>query len=220
MDASFWHQRWQQNQIGFHKNEVNPLLVRYFDRLALSGGARVFVPLCGKTLDIGWLLSRGCRVAAAELSETAVEQLFDGLRLVPDIAAAGRVRRYAAAGVEVFVGDIFAIDAALLGPVDAVYDRAALVALPDLIRGRYADHLARITATAPQLLLCFVYDQRLMDGPPFSVSDDEVRERYGERYQLTRLASVDVPGGLKGRCAAREHVWLLCAGGAGALSLD
>lgn len=209
MEADFWHRKWESNDIGFHRAEANPLLVGYFRALPVRKGGRIFLPLCGKTLDIGWLLAEGYRVAGAELSGTAVGQLFAGLGVEPEIATVGDLTRCSAPGIDIFVGDIFRLSAAALGPVDAVYDRAALVALPAEMRARYTAHLAGITAGAPQLLICYEYDQALAEGPPFSVPDEEVDRHYRAAYELTRLASVEVPGGLKGKCAAREKVWLL-----------
>ena len=86
MEASFWHERWEENRIGFHENDTNPLLLKYFKRLSLNKGDRVFLPLCGKSLDIAWLLSEGCQVAGAELSEIAIQQLFEELELTPEIS--------------------------------------------------------------------------------------------------------------------------------------
>ena len=91
MDASFWHQRWRENDIAFHKSEANPLLVKYFKQLSLVNGSRVFLPLCGKTLDIPWLLSNGYRVVGAELSKIAIDQLFMGLGVEPKISGVGEV---------------------------------------------------------------------------------------------------------------------------------
>jgi thiopurine S-methyltransferase len=209
MHTSFWHQKWERNEIAFHQSEANPLMVKYFTELSLVKGSRVFVPFCGKTLDIGWLLSSGYRVAGAELSKIAIEQLFAELGVEPEISAAGEVDHYSAENIDIFVGDLFDLSRKVLGPVDAVYDRAALVALPDEMRNRYATHLMEITDTAPQFLICFEYDQSLMEGPPFSVNNEEVNEHYGDSYELTLVASPDVRGGLKGKCAAKESVWLL-----------
>lgn len=209
MDSEFWHQRWQNNQIGFHNAEANPLLLTYFHELAMARDSRVFVPLCGKTRDIGWLLSQGYRVAGAELSELAIEQLFAELGVQPEITDAGEVKRYSAPDLDVYVGDIFKLTANTLGTVDAVFDRAALVALPEDMRDRYARHLTEITSNVPQLLLTFEYDQTQMPGPPFSVCDQEVRRHYEDVYTLMKLANVKLPGGLKGKCAATENVWLL-----------
>ncbi|ODT45516.1 MAG: thiopurine S-methyltransferase [Nitrospira sp. SCN 59-13] len=209
MDAQFWHDRWASNEIGFHKSEANPLLVQYLDELSLAKGSRIFLPLCGKTLDIGWLLSRGFRVAGAELSAVAIEQLFVDLNVTPTITKVGTLAHYRAPQLDVFVGDIFHVTPELLGPVDAVYDRAALVALPRDMRVRYVAHLMTLTARAPQLLISFEYDQQAMEGPPFSVSNQEIHQHYGEQYDITVLASLDVPGGLKGRCPATERVYVL-----------
>lgn len=209
MDAEFWHRKWANNDIGFHEDAVNPLLVKHFPALALGQGQRVFLPLCGKTLDIHWLLSNGYRVVGVELSQLAVEQLFAELGAEPAISTCGAARRYATRDLDVLVGDIFDVSSPLLGPVDAIYDRAALVALPENLRGRYATHLVEITAGAPQLLICFEYDQSLMDGPPFSVVSKEVEGHYGETYELRLLDRVSIPGAFKGKLAAMESAWLL-----------
>lgn len=209
MDEDFWRGKWRDGQLGWHQKTAHPMLVRHLPALDLQPGARVFVPLCGKTLDIHWLLAAGFRVAGVELVEAAVEQLFSELGIGPAISDHGTLRRFSAAGIEVFAGDLFALDQTLLGAVDAVYDRAALVALPDGMRPRYAAHLADVTGRAPHLLLAFVYDQSLMDGPPFSVTDDEVRQLYAGVYDAEPLDGSEVAGGLKGFCPATEKVWLL-----------
>ena len=209
MDPSFWHQRWEKNEIGFHESRANPVLVTHFNELSLSKGSRIFVPLCGKTLDISWLLSNGYRVAGAELSQIAIEQLFIGLGRQPEISTVGDMEQWSANNLNIFIGDIFAVSSKFLGPVDAIYDRAALVAFPEEMHNRYTAHLTEITGKAPQLLICYDYDQRLMAGPPFSVGHKEVKRHYAASYDVTLIASTDVSGGLKGKCAAKENVWLL-----------
>lgn len=209
MEHDFWHERWQNNQIAFHEDEGNALLRRHFGALRLAPGARVFVPLCGKTLDIGWLLDQGLSVAGVELSEIAIRQLFDELKRTPDVAPAGPLTRFSAPGLDIYVGDYFALTAEILGPVDAVYDRAALVALPAEMRKRYTAHLRSLTATVQQLLLTYEYDQTKMDGPPFSVSADEVRDHYAEAYVIEMLERFDIPGDFKRKVEASEAVWHL-----------
>ncbi|MEM7213547.1 MAG: thiopurine S-methyltransferase [Pseudomonadota bacterium] len=209
MDANFWHEKWQINQIAFHQPKPNALLVAHLGELTLSAGDRVFVPLCGKTLDIPYLLSRGYRVAGAELSEIAVSQLFEEMAVTPEITEHGTLRCYRADGIDIFTGDIFDLGTELLGPVDAIFDRAALVALPEEMRVRYSKLLASITRKAPQLLITFEYDQTEMAGPPFSISPERVAAYYAGTYAIRRLAAVEVKGGLKGFCPATEVMWLL-----------
>lgn len=213
MDPSFWHQRWQTNETGWHERAANPLLLKHFPVLSLAKGSRVFVPLCGKSLDLGWLLALGHRVAGAELSELAVTQLFVDLGMETTISELGRLRHYSGQKIDIFVGDIFQVSRERLGPVDAVYDRAALVALPEAMRTRYAAHLTEITAGAPHLLITYEYNQAVLTGPPFSVDREELNRLYGERYLLTLLESAEVAGGMKGKCPAQEHVWLLYSRG-------
>lgn len=209
MDATFWHEKWERNEIGFHLNVVNPFLTRYFYHLNLQDNDRVFVPLCGKTLDIHWLLSQGLHVVGIELHEPAVRALFDALDLTPEIIDHADLRCYQQGHLQVFVGDIFDLDKDILGSVDAVYDRAAIVALPPILRERYVPHLMKLSEQAPTLLINYDYDQSLMSGPPFSVPNTEIRAHYGDAYKMTELYHGDVAGGLKGRYPATESVWLL-----------
>lgn len=206
MQPDFWHQRWASNQIGFHESQVNPLLVAHIAALDLPPGARVFLPLCGKTLDIDWLMSRGHRIAGAELSSLAVTQLFERTGLPSQSSRIGAMECRSAEGLDVFVGDIFDLTTEMAAPVDAVYDRAALIALPPGMRRRYARQMHRLAGCAPQLLITLEYDQRAIEGPPFSVSAVEVRELYAERSPAS-LSQHDVAGGLKGKCPATESVW-------------
>jgi thiopurine S-methyltransferase len=209
VDTSFWHQRWETKEIAFHESEANPLLVKYFHTLSLEQGSHVFLPLCGKTLDIRWLLSNGYRVTGVELSKIAIKQLFEELGIVPKITRLGQLEHYSADRIDIFQGDFFELSDWMLDQVNTIYDRAALVALPDEMRKRYTAHLVDITNKAPQLLICYEYDQSLMAGPPFSISHEEAHAHYKDCYDLTLLESADVPGGLKGHYAVKENVWLL-----------
>lgn len=209
MDAAFWHQKWGNNEIGFHRSDANPLLVSHFPKLSIPQGSRVFLPLCGKTRDIAWLLSQGFAVVGAELSRLAIEQLFEDLKIEPTVREEAKFTHFRGPDLNIYVGDFFDLEAATLGQVDCVYDRAALVALPPSLRDSYTRHLSQITHHAPQLAISYEYDQSLMQGPPFSVPASEVHDHYGEAFQITLLESLEIPGGLKGKCPATEKVWQL-----------
>ncbi|MFV8819533.1 thiopurine S-methyltransferase [Haliea sp. E17] len=207
MEPGYWNAKWSSGELGFHLDAPNPLLLRLFPQVAPPPGARVLVPLCGKSLDIAWLLGAGYRVVAVELVESAVQQLFAALAIDPEIDDSAALRCYRAQGLDIFVGDIFELTPAATGAVDFVYDRAALVALPEPLRSRYTGHLPALSAGAPQLLVTLVYDQAAMPGPPFSIDEQVLRQHYGERYSLALLDDQVVEGGLKGKCPAREQVW-------------
>src|SRR4051812_13806211 len=103
MHPEFWHQRWAANQIGFHEPAANPALLQHFSKLNLRKGSRVFLPLCGKTLDIAWLLSQSYQVVGAELSKLAIDQLFKALNIEPVIIREGKLEHYQSHHIDIFV---------------------------------------------------------------------------------------------------------------------
>ncbi len=192
VDPDFWHRRWEQNRIGFHLGQVNPWLVEYWSSLKLHAGSRVFVPLCGKSLDMLWLAEQGHEVVGVEISPVAVRDFFTENRLEPRVESQGAFEIWSVDQITLLLGDYFELQPAQLGEVAAVYDRAALVALPASMRPDYVAHLDALAPTAPRLLITLDYDQARAEGPPFAVSDDEVRELYANHASLTRLAAVDI----------------------------
>lgn len=193
MEPEFWHQRWQRGEIGFHLDCPNPHLLAHWPALALPTGARVLVPLCGKSRDLVWLAARGHEVIGVELSPIAVDNFFREQHWRASTQARGAFVSHRAEGVEILCGDCFALKPSLVGSLDAIYDRAALVALPPELRRRYADLLAQLLPTGGQMLLVtFDYPQEQMSGPPFAVGPDQVRDLYGEHFTIALLASVDI----------------------------
>ncbi len=193
MEPKFWQERWARNQIGFHLPEVNPYLQRHWPQLALAEGSKVLVPLCGKSLDLMWLASHGLRVMGVELSEQAVEAFFSEQNLVPRITRRNAFTVYQADLIEVWCGDFFALDAEALIGCAALYDRAALIALPPLMRAQYAEQLSRLLPSGCQgLLITLDYDQTQKAGPPFAVTDEEVKVLFGSDWTLKVLQEQDV----------------------------
>lgn len=209
MDAAFWHQVWEDRNIAFHQSEVDKALTNNIHLLALSPGDRVLVPLCGKTVDILWMLQQGFKVVGAELHEDAIRELFEFMEYAPTISQEGKLLRYSGPNIDIFVGDIFDLNKDQLGPVNAIYDRAALIALPGEMRKKYAALLNELSDQAPQLLVIYEYDQHLMAGPPFSVDAGELASLYGHSHTLKRLPNSKLIESFKGDVSAHEAIWLL-----------
>lgn len=208
-ENNLWLERWEKREIGFNQNRVNAFLIKYFKKLNLEKNANILVPLCGKSIDIAWFLSEGFSVTGIELSEIAVEELFLELGITPSISNLGEVKLYSSEQLNLFVGDIFKITSKMIGEIDAIYDRAAIVALTKELRIKYAEHLRSISNNAPQLLLCFEYDQSLMNRTPYSVDELEVKMHYAQHYEIELLERVAIAGGFKGKLPASDVVWLL-----------
>ena len=186
MDHEFWKQRWRTRQIGFHQSSPHPFLGRWWPSLGVEAGSRVYVPLCGKSLDMVWLAVRGYTAVGTELSAIAVEEFFGEQRVPVELQAHGPFQRHVAGPFEMLQGDAFALTPELLGPVQAAYDRAALVAL---------DHNA-IVAMGTHPLLPFLAEngcdqmQGFFFHPPIG-ADDFLRmlQEHNTRARQWPLAS-------------------------------
>ncbi len=188
MDPEFWHARWQQRQIGFHQAEVHPLLQQFWPRLNLSRDSDVLVPLCGKSKDLLWLHQQGHSVLGVELSEIALREFIDEHQLDAAPVQHDHYCGYDLPDMTLLCGDFFHLSATDCADVRAVYDRAALVALPPAMRQRYVEHLFRILAQGTQLLLISMESPELGDsGPPFMVSEEEIREHFHSAQTIELL---------------------------------
>ncbi len=181
MESKFWLDRWRQGLTGFHRSEVNQFLQKGLRHAQLKVGATIFVPLCGKSVDLMWLASLGYKVIGVELSPLAIAQFSQEHKVRFDVSEIDNFQLYIADNLQLLCGDFFDLEAKHLESVDLIYDRAALVALPLAMRSQYVSHMHQLVCVdAVTLLVTLDYDQNKMSGPPFSVSDSEVRSYYNE----------------------------------------
>lgn len=181
-----WHEAWQAGRTRFHRGDVHGDLVRYQELLLAGGPHRILVPLCGKSVDMAWLAKQGHEVVGVELVPKAVEEFFSEQQLESAIEVREGYTLYRSGKITIACGDMLKLGTDALGPITRIWDRAALVALPLDVRGPYTAHLRALIASDAKLLLnVFEYDQSKMSGPPFSLSDKEVREHFaGCQIQL------------------------------------
>ncbi|MDD5059059.1 MAG: thiopurine S-methyltransferase [Sideroxydans sp.] len=193
MKKEFWLERWERAEIGFHQGEINPYLRRFWPELDVARGGEVFVPLCGKSLDMVWLRQQGNFVLGVELSPIAVRDFFREQGRLAQRVSGGGFDNYIADGFCLACGDFFDLREEDMAQVSAVYDRASLVALPPEMRESYARHLVNILPSGTRILLVtFDYPQAEMPGPPFAVSVQEVQALYGQYAEVRLLAQEDV----------------------------
>ncbi len=177
MNNEFWEKKWASQSIGFHLTDVNPHLSAFWPHLALSRTQSVFVPLCGKSNDLTWLAKRHERVVGIELSDIAVRSFFAEQLYTPMVMPQGSLQCYSFDEIEIYQGDYFHLN--LSEPVDAIYDRAALVAMPLDQRAQYVEHLLNQLKPKGQILLISL--ERIQDltmGPPYYVPQDEISQLF------------------------------------------
>lgn len=206
MQSEFWHERWSSGRIGFHLDKVNPLLQRSWQQLNAAGEGRVLVPLCGKSLDMLWLREQGHEITGVELSDLACSAFFSeqGVEVQEQQVGDFTVRRMA--GLDLYCGDFFSLPQEHFDSVSWVYDRAALVAFPPQMRKQYVETLStKLPANVAVLLVTLEFDE--VQGPPFSVSEQEVNALYSESFTIEKLFSEAGPG--KGGREEVETVYIL-----------
>lgn len=187
MEPQFWHERWQKNEIGFHKTIPHPLLSQYWRHLGVPQQA-VFVPLCGKSLDLMFLKEKSHAVIGCELSIIAIEDFFKAQHVHPEKIDQGHYRLWRWENLSLLEGDFFALKKEDLPLLQAVYDRAALVAFPEAMRRRYAEKLLALAAPAPILLITFEHEGPKTFGPPFAVFQEEIEALFGNVYRVRALS--------------------------------
>ena len=209
MEPQFWHARWRSGQIGFHQSAVDRHFKQHWPELGLASHSRVFVPLCGKSLDLLWLLETGHAVAGVELSAVALESFCMEHGIPARRRTLDHFDVYEAAGLELYRGDFFDLGRELLKPFSAVYDRAALISWKPELRARYVAHMTSLSIPGTKtLLITMEYPQAQMSGPPFSVGADEVERLYARDHAVEVLAKEDVLANeprLRARGVAQLH---------------
>lgn len=193
MEPEFWLKKWEANDIQSHQDDVNENLIEFWPRLQLNRDARVLVPLCGKSGDVLWIAEQGPSVVGVELSRLAVEAFFHENSLEHEVDPHDTFERWSCGNIKIVRGDFLSIDTAEIGEVDAVYDRASLVALPSAMRKRYAEHIHTLSRAGTRVLLLSVeYPDGEMEGPPFSVTEQEINDLYGDAWDIETLLVHDV----------------------------
>lgn len=193
MNIDFWQQRWQANQIGFHQTVESPYLDQYLSQFQLQSPANVFIPLCGKSLDINWFASHNFSVLGIECSEKAIKDFFKEQNIDADIKHSEAFSHYTSNNITLLQGDFFKLSKNDLKDINLVYDRASLVALPQEKRQQYVDLLINtLPNSAVIFLITLDYEQKIMSGPPFSVEPGEVEQLFSSSFKIEPLHKSDV----------------------------
>jgi thiopurine S-methyltransferase len=193
MERDFWLERWREARTGFHQDAPTPLLLKHWPAVGAEPGCRVFVPLAGKSLDMAWFASQEYRVLGAELSPLAVAQFFESQGVEPSVNEAADGIHHLAGPIELVQGDVFALDTDAVASCMAVFDRAAIIALPREMRARYVREVyGKLPSGCRGLLITLEYPQQEKAGPPFSVAEDEVRSLFDGEWRVTLLERRDI----------------------------
>ena len=210
---NLWESRWQEDRIGFHLKEVNPYLIRFSDQLLDQNSDKVFVPLCGKTLDLCWLTTKTKKVIGVEMVSKAVQDFFAENNIDYLIQQDETIQKFSSKSIDIYLGDFFDLNPEQTSSFKAIYDRASIVAIEKPERREYVDHLISFLDTAGRVLVITLeYNQNQMEGPPYSVPAEEIERLFAPLGSLTLLETCDILDDRfrnKGLTRLLEHVFLI-----------
>lgn len=187
-----WLKRWQDNNIGFHRTDVNPVLEMEWPKLNIPSGSTVYVPLCGKTVDMAWLAAQGYNVVGVELSDIAVIDFFESHKIPYTVTKHNQYAAYQSEAITIYAGDLFELPESLFANIDAIYDRAAFIAMAPEQREPYAERFFAIAEQNPDLRILLITVQHNGDkklGPPYYITQDTLEKHFGSIFAINRLDS-------------------------------
>ena len=169
---------------------MNPLLEQFLPQVSTVPG-RTLVPLCGKSEDLAWLVSRGHDVVGVDISDIAARAFASEQKIPVTVVNEPPFTILSGERFAYHVGDFFNIKPGRIGRFNLIYDRAALIALPPETRPAYARQLKSLLASDGLILLISLeYDPKRMAGPPFHVPETEVRSLFSD-FNVDRLHQHD-----------------------------
>jgi thiopurine S-methyltransferase len=188
MSNHLWQQMWKDNYIAFHQANITPLLQRHLLTLNLTKPSRILVPLCGKSVDMTWLMSQGHHVVGIELSPIAIKNYFSERGIKPKRDRIGKFIRWRHGDCELWCGDVFDLTTLDLQRDHLLYDNAALTSFPQALRQTYVDHFHRCLPLHCNILLATTESPE--DDSPLSHLDidQEIAQLYRTHYRVALLA--------------------------------
>lgn len=192
MQAEFWLESWNEggSKTSFHRKDVHPYAKTYAPVYWLKG-KRVLLPLCGKDNALMWFREHADHVIGIELAEKAAQQFFDEQNLPYHKTTD---QRYEAERLTIINRDIFDLHPDDIGRIDFVYDRAALVALPEDMRQQYRQKIDEFMGIGSQcLVITLEYAPFEIPTPPFSITPAEIDCYYGDNYAIEHVEQPEVP---------------------------
>lgn len=184
---------WDDKDTGFHQPLVLPDLLTH-ESTFLTKPSRVFVPLCGKTVDLVYLADKGHDVYGCEFIESAVKDFFteQSLEYTTSMTSDMSTMVYKAVSkkITLYCGDFFALKSKDIGKFDGIWDRASLVAVEPSQREEYGKVMKDLMSSGGKYLLnSYIITGEKYKGPPHSVPIDDIEKCFGSFCEIKQLDS-------------------------------
>jgi len=186
--VQYWQARWATGQSQWNSEKPHQYLLKYLDVLtAGSSSCKFFLPLCGKAGDLMYLYNEGHTVTGVEGVPFVVEQFFRENKLDYEKISMPEVKGWKFKTKDgrlcIYACDFFSLTPAMVGEVDAVYDRGALEAINVCDRQGYVKLMHQIVGNEFRYVLnAYEYDDSVFQGPPRNLPRDEVFNLFESKF--------------------------------------
>jgi len=174
--ATDWEARYRAGEDRWTMDVAPPALRDLLAALRPGGHLSVLVPGAGYGVDALAWAQAGHEVTAIDIAPYAV---------------AGMTRRARQMQLELTVreADLFDLPSNWRGRFDAIWEQTCYCAIRPERRAEYVRAMAAVLKPAGVFYGLF-WNHGVADGPPWSISMQEVRERFGECFSITALDAV------------------------------
>ena len=210
---NFWEKRWLNGQTGWHNAEVNANLVKHSSTVFTKDNPSILVPLCGKSMDMQWLQEQGANITGVDLARQALHEYFEDRNQEFTEGSQSGLTYYSSTNpisdsLQLFHANIFDVRPNAFKAFDAIYDRAALVALLPEQREQYAQHCLSLLKPGGTILL-ITYDSPVEDdqGPPFPVRPGTIQRLFQEASECEQIDEVHMTKDTNERLQKRGLDW-------------
>ncbi len=187
-----WIERWKNNDIPFHLEEVNPLLRKHLNHFNIQRGMRVLVPLCGKSVDMIFLQNLGLSVVGIEGVSLAIDQFFSHHNLDVQKQQHRGFDVHHTSAIDIVHADFFKLPKEYFEPFDLIYDRASIIAIDPTKRKDMINMLFRLLKPKGEMFLITVqHPDDFFSGPPFSITEHELIQLCQGLFKVECLENVD-----------------------------
>lgn len=173
-DPTFWEHLYDRGGDGWELGEPAPPLVTFLEATSLPSG-RVAVPGCGRGHDVRFLVSRGYDAIGFDFAPAA-------------LAAARALAGRDGVPARFEQRDVFSLVPDHAGTFDGVWEYTCFCAIDPERRAEYVRVLEGILKSGGWLLACFYPIGATGGGPPFPVSEAEVRRLLSPAFRIERAA--------------------------------
>ncbi|CAK8674631.1 unnamed protein product [Clavelina lepadiformis] len=191
----YWRNLWKNDQAWFHMSDAHPDMLKFQDQF-LRDNCRVYVPLCGKSVDLKYLADKGHEVVGCEFCETAILQFFEEQSIKYERyqhpTAPYEIFKATDKNITIYKGDFFALGSSIMGKVDAIWDRGSFVAIDPSRRREYADVIYDVINADGKYLLYSVEYEGNISSTPYNVQEQEIDDIFGQKFAAFTLDTHEV----------------------------